>query len=269
MIKPQIENIPDFIGLPGKKIRTQECYADLLVLKSKLLNINFDSQARAVALNRVGIIECYMNNYVSGLSTFRDSFETYFSEAAYKNYLQTLEALERLPEVFTNGLDFLDDNPNNILVYKFLLRLSKKYSLIDEFNHLKRFSSYHVENAEFIEYIKSTEASITENNEYLISKGIDLNYYQSSLTAAASIVRFFYNGDFQVRTTEDEFGVISVRYCADLTKNELRFVNKEFDRRIDHMINSGKLDFDIYLDQMKKIIFGFEIFKNKTVSEVE
>lgn len=267
MAKPQVEQIPHFVIENGRKNLSQSSVSELISVMNRLSRVV--GEDKAMALNNIGVIQSYLNDHESALETFEDSISSSFSDAAFSNKLHSLKALDQLEKSIALGFDFLERFPNNKKVFRYIYNNTKKLCMENEFKKLEKFYKYFETEQDFIESISKNDAVYNRRAKYLKESGVDLRFFSIYLNAGYAVLAKLVTGDVKTTISEnDSTNSFTIKLSADLSKNDIRFLNRDFDKRIENLINTGLITFEDYLHHMNKINLGFSIYKNVLEAEI-
>lgn len=264
MISPQLENIPSYVLVNGKKDLSDEVCFELHGVIDKLNFVNGD--AKGSALNTVGVIYAYLNQYEDALEAFNNALYYEFSDVTYINYLQTIERLGDYNRAFDEGIRVLCDHPNNINLFGCLFDITSKYLMCENFNILKNYEPYLRANPQKIDVndkLSTAEALLNHDYTLINDNGIDIDYYRYLVNLAYCEIRKLTNGELSIIKSDNEFGEFNFRILADISVNDVISLNKKFDQRLLESINNNSISFEAYLSHMDKLVMGYEIVSNK------
>lgn len=265
MAKPQIEKIPSYVLEKGRKNLSQNAVSQLFMVMEKLSRV--EGPSKVMALNSIGVIQAYLNDYDNALETFDHALSINLSDSAFSNKLHTLKALDRLQESISLGFEFLENYPNNKRIFRFLSSNIHRLSLKNEYKQLEQYYKYFETDKEFMKGLTNYDLVYNSRTKHLQDNDINLDYFSVYLNAAYSVLGKLVTGDVQTFVFENDLNQLSIKLSADLSKNDIRFLNKEFDSRIEKLIEKNIITFDDYIYHLNKINLGFGIYNNKV--EVE
>lgn len=260
MITPQLEKVPDYVLSNGRKDLTDEVYSELYSVIDKLRAIKGPRAANA--LNHIGVIQAFLNEYEDALYSFEDSWNRDFTIVSYINYLTTLERLGQYNKAFDEGIAVLCSNPNVYSLFELLFDLSKKYIMVENFGYLKHYESYlkvNPKNIDISKKIRESEITLLKDNELLKSNNIKLDYYQKIINIAFCEVRKISHSELFLSTKTNDLGEFCKNIQCDLTKSDIRKLNSSFDKKIEEAIHNGLISYQDYLFHMDKLFIGYQI----------
>lgn len=259
MIQPQVENLPDFVLAVGRKNLSHEVIEQIQNLITKLQFVDFDD--RAEAYNNIGVLESYINNFQRSVTAFREALTYDFTESIYSNYLQSLEEAGEYELAIQESLEFLNNHPNNQHMLYIALTISRKYYLVDYFNKIVEFISYHQANKIFVDKVLHMQGLYEEVLKNLNVIGIDLEYLSLLINIAFIEVKKLHIGRIGIITDFNQgIGYLSIIfevYGADF--NDIKLLNKNFDDLIFNSIENHAPNASLYFDHLSKLSIGFVI----------
>lgn len=267
MLNPELIELPEFIFAFEKKYLNDEVTADLLSIIERLKMVKGEHIANAY--NRIGVIQAYLNHYEEALDSFSTSLQYTFHDGTYRNYLQTLERVGEYDRLFDEGIEVLCSNPNNRVIFDCLLDVTVKYSMLSHFEILKNYEKYINHNdsfPDFDEKIEGSEEAIINDLNIIKFNNIDINYYRKITNIGFCEFRKLSNEELRFSTKTNDFGEMSIRLQANISKSDLRYLNYMFDKKIAESVAIGYLSFEDYKTHLNKMSFGYEI-KNISKSE--
>ncbi|WP_336936504.1 hypothetical protein [Acinetobacter beijerinckii] len=263
MISPQLEKVPAYVLLNGKKDLSDEVCSELHEVMEKLKLIKGDDKASA--LNTVGVIHAYLNQYEYALESFNDALYYEFSDVTYINYLQTIERLGDYNRAFEEGIRVFCDHPNNINLFSCLFDLTSKYLMSENFDILKHYEPFLRANPfkiDIKEKILAAESIINHDCALINQNEININYYRYLVNVAYCEVRKLTNGELSIIKSDNEFGELNFRILADISVNDVILLNQKFDQRLVESIDKNLISFEDYLSHLDKLVMGYEIVSN-------
>jgi len=267
MLNPELIELPEFIFSFEKKYLNDEVTADLLSIIERLKMVKGEHLANAY--NRIGVIQAYLNHYEDALDSFLFSFQSTFHDGTYRNYLQTLERVGAYERLFNEGIEVLCSNPNNRIIFDCLLDVTVKYSMKSNFEILKKYEKYINQNdsyPDFYEKMEVSEEAIINDLDIIECNNINIDYFRKITNIGFCEFRKISNEELRFATKKNDFGEMSIRLQANISKSDLRYLNYMFDKKIAESVTSGYLSFEDYKTHLNKMSFGYEI-KNISKSE--
>lgn len=258
MALPQIETIPDFVLQDGRKNLSYSVIESIKILITRLYLV--EGEDKAHALNNIGVLESYINNFSNSVEAYKQSLSYDFSDGVYSNYLQALEKAGQYKHAIREAISFLEKNPNNSRIFSIALTITQKYFLFDDLQGILRFSNYHPKLNDII-YKKDgllqqfkTRLSNIENLkidcEYL-SLLINLAYVEAKKIQSGTI-----NINIQFNDIEQMTLIFTVHSASF---DDIKLLNERFDDKIIQLIESNNITSDIYFDHLPKLAIGFVI----------
>lgn len=257
MPQPQVEKLPSFILEDGRKDLAQVKVNYLRNMISRMRLVNAEDQV--AALNRIGVIYVYLNECEQALDVFQKSLSLELCEMTFSNYIQTLERLGKFEQAIKEGLDFLESNPNNRRVFYTLMDIVTKYPNIKFIEDILKFFKFHFEADELIEAENKFRFEAQNELKILEQLEVDLEYFNLITNIAFVEVKKIQVGFLNFHSyLNDETGQLNINVVAkELNKDDIKVLNKNFDDRIQSLIEKEIISFDKYVDHLMKFTFGF------------
>lgn len=259
MVQPQIENLPDFVWAKGRKKLSNDVIFSIehIVYKLNLVDV----EDRAAAFNNIGVLQAYINNFNESVDAFRISLSHNFSEGVYSNYVQTLEKTGKYELAIQECLDFLNNYPNNQRMFDLSLSIVKKYFLIDYFNKIFEFLTYHSSDEIILNKYSHTKNQYDENFKYLTKLNIDCKYLSSLVNVAYIEVKKLQIGTINISIEYNpEINHLTIIFKVDDADFEdIKLLNRNFDNEIFNLIESQTIKSELYFDHLSKVSIGFVI----------
>lgn len=259
MIQPQVENLPDFVLAIGRKNLSDEVIEHIQNLITKLYLVDFEH--RAEALNNIGVLQSYVNNFQKSANAFRDALACEFSDSIYSNYVQALEEAGEYKLAIQKSLEFLNNHPNNQKMLYLALSISRKYFLVDYFYQIVEYSSYHLTNKIVVDKIHDMKNMYERELKQLNTLEIDLEYLSLLINTAFVEVKKIHIGRIGITSDFNQaMGYLSIIYevyGADF--NDIKLLNKNFDEVIFNSIENQITNESLYFDHLSKFSIGFVI----------
>jgi tetratricopeptide (TPR) repeat protein len=261
MPQPQVEKLPSFILEEGRKDLAQVKVSFLRNMISRMRLVNAEDQADA--LNRIGVIYVYLNECEQALDVFQKSLSLELCEMTFSNYIQTLERLGKFEQAIKEGLNFLESNPNNRRVFYTLLDIVTKYPNIKFIEDMLKYFKFHFEAEELIEAETKFRSDAQNELEILEMLEVDLEYFNLITNIAFLEVKKIQVGFLNFHSyLNDETGQLNINVVAKgINKEDIKVLNRNFDDRIQSLIDKGVISFDKYIDHLMKFTFGFGVAK--------
>lgn len=257
MPQPQVEKLPSFILEEGRKDLNQDRVSFLRNMISRMRLVNAEDQADA--LNRIGVIHIYLNECEQALHAFQKSLSLEFCELAFSNYIQTLERIGKFKEAIEEGLNFLESNPNNRRVFYTLLDIVTKYPNIKSIESMLKYFKFHFEAEELIEAETKLRSEVDNELGILEMLEVDLEYFYLVINIAFLEVKKIQVGFINFHSyLNDETGQLNINVVAKgINREDIKALNKNFDDRLQGLIERDVISFDNYIDHLMKFTVGF------------
>lgn len=262
MPQPQVEKLPSFILEEGRKDLSQDKVSLLRNMISRLRLVSAEDQADA--LNRIGLIHIFLNEYEQALKAFQKSLSLEFCEMVFANYLQTLERLGKFKQAIAEGLNFLKSNPNNRRVFYALLDIVTKYPNINFAEEIIKYFKFHFEGEDLIEAEGRLRSQINDELNILEMLEVDVEYYNLIVNIAFLEVKKIQIGFLNFRSLlNNETGQLNISVVVKgINKEDIKVLNKNFDDQLHSFVEKDIISFDKYIDHLMKFTFGFSMAKS-------
>lgn len=257
MLHPLVENLPSYVIREGRKYHTSEQVEFLQNLITKLSDVN--SEDLGNAYNKIGIIYVYLNEFDKAVEAFKKSVLNQYSEVAYSNYLVTLDTSGKYNEAIEKGLEFLESNPNNKRIFSVVSEIIYRYPDIDYIESLSNYFKHQFDSEISRWELQETRIQVERKLEVLDSLGIDKSYFNFITNLAFSEVAKIQMGstNFNSYLNEDiEQLMINVEVFG-INKEDISILNKNFDARLNYLINNNSISFNTYINHLMKFNFSF------------
>lgn len=263
MAQPMVEKLPEFIMTEGRKDLSLEKFTHLnnLIKKMNLVRI----EDKAEALNRTGIIYTYMNDFDKALESFQASLQYGCTEISFSNYLQALERIGEYKKALNEGEKYLDLHPNNRRVFQTLFSIAHKYPSDSSRSQVLKFLNYQMDSSNFDSDYKNVKDELESEMALLKNLEIDLEYYNLISNLAFVEVKKIQIGPVDFHTFLNDAAQLSIMIVAKgISTSDIRLLNKNFDLRIQELIDNKVISFDKYAEQMTKFVHSFGIASDVT-----
>lgn len=257
MLHPLVEKLPSYVMSEGRKDLTCERVNFLRSLITKLQEVN--SEDLGNAFNKIGIIYVYLNEPEEAIIAFEKSLSNKYSEVTYSNYLQTLDRLGKFKEAIEQGLNFLEKNPNNKKIFSTVLSIIDRYPNIDYLEPILKCFKYQYDSEIYFAEEAMAKKQIENELAILTLLKVDLAYFNLITNIAFSEVAKIQIGSIGFHSFfNEDVGQLLVNVSVfGIDKEDINILNKNFDDRINLLIETEEISFDIYLDHLMKFAFSF------------
>lgn len=259
MPKPQLDNL-NFL-LSGKKDLSPLVVAKCEKVIHNLKKITGDDEI-VEALNRIGLIYIYLNQFDDALAFFEKAYEKSNLEAYFLNIVRTLERKGEYLSAIKRTFDYLENNLNSN-VLRMIIKLLCRYPSIRDINHLKLIIEKKVDikiRDEFLNMVNQ----INERVVVLNKVGVSIQNYALIKNIIFMSINYCYyqkgsdDIDFKLSITIDNDLFEKVRiFNADY--EDIIELNALYDTKVQQFIEQGKLTLDEYFDILSKYSFSFVI----------
>lgn len=265
-IYPALKKIPEYVSNENRKHSNKEVVNELEQLIEQLKKVS--PEDKASAYNYIGIIYSYLNDCESAKNYYYESYLLDADEAVYVNYLIMLQRLNQIPFAFTEACTYLDKHPNNILIFELLMGLVCKFPSSERLRKLKNYRTFQTESEEVVKYRDDRLLDAIKDIDNLNKYQIDQNFYETYLTIALEVCKRFAISTFQLSSTDNvELGQFVICISSSILKyQDIIYLNQEFDREIQKLILSCKLDKIQYFNHLNKLSVFFSV--SSTTMEV-
>lgn len=262
MPQPQVEKLPSFILEEGRKDLSQDKVSLLRNMISRMRLVSVEDQADA--LNKIGLIYIFLNEYEQALHSFQKSLSLEFCEMVFANYIQTLERLGKFKQAIKEGLSFLESNPNNRRVFYALLDIVTKYPNIKSIEEILKYFKFHFEEEELIEAEIRLRSQIDNELDILEMLEVDVEYFNLVANIAFLEVKKIQIGFLNFQSyLNNETGQLNINVAVKgINREDIKILNKNFDNQLHSFIEKGVISFDNYIDHLMKFTFGFSMAKS-------
>lgn len=258
MALPQIETLPDFVLQAGRKNLSSDVIESIKKLISRLYLV--DVEDKADALNNIGVLESYINNFSKSVEAFKQSLSFDFSDGVYSNYLQALEKSGEYKLAISEAIGFLENNPNNQKIFHLALSISQKYFFENDFNKILDFNIYQPYSVESTNRINSIKEKFKFNLDKLIELDIDSEYLSLLINLAFVEVKKIQSGLINIEIQFTDIEYMSIKYIVHGSDfYDIKLLNRTFDDQISSLVESESISSSLYFDHLSKLAIGFVI----------
>lgn len=259
-MRPQVEDLPDFIFFEGVKDLSSDVVGKLRRLVMRL-NLVSGLDDRAGALNQIGIINSYLNNTDDSIRAYNRALELVFDDGVFSNYLRDLEKSGEYKDAIKEALKFLDNNPNNHKVFSVILEIMSKYFLYDEMLELMKYSTFMSNHEKYLDLFQEYKEQCDE----LKKLGIDLDYLNLLVSTAYVGIKHIQVGQIDIETTFTDIDQVSILFNVhDIGFTEIKVLNQVFDDSVSSLLERGIVNPNIYFDHLAKVVIGFRFTSSES-----
>ncbi|AYA02103.1 hypothetical protein BEN74_03945 [Acinetobacter sp. WCHAc010034] len=250
----------------GRKHLSQEVVIELEKLIADLLKVS--PKDKPSAYNSIGIIYSYLNDFINAKEFYYQSYLLEHDEMVFANYLIMLQRLNEIVFAFEEVSSFLDNNPNNKVIFNSLIQMTCKYPSQERLEKLLEYRNYQTESREFEIDLNNKISDIKSDIKIFNKYEIDLRFYEYYMTSALTTVNLLVKNNIEIESTDnieiDQF-IINIA-IKNLEYIDIINLNQKFDSRIQELVNSGLIDKSLYFDHLNKLSLYFSIIISNEVA---